>query len=325
MTKLVAGVMAVAVAVLAAGCAEANPAGGSPAEAAPAGFPAAAAEAVLAAFDQADAAASSAADPAGLKAQEMPPSLDVSLAAANRAKAAKRTPPGFRHVQPGFAIPAGEPSCFLVVAGLQVTGAEQALADVTQFVRQDGGGWKASHNVSLNQAVVAQARGMAGQPAVTSVEALPEQRRQELSAEVFHRTVGEGTADLKVLGSSNLLDRQFAAGWAVYQQQLAGVGMTAKRELRGAEWSQCAARTDAGVFTFLTLRAADTVAGSAGKPATLAPPSPDLLGLGKAEPVSAASITIARVQVFLLFVPSAAGQPAALLGLGDAPTAISTA
>ncbi|WP_432967441.1 hypothetical protein [Dactylosporangium sp. CA-233914] len=326
MNKVVAGVVTLALAGLVAGCGKADPTGGAPAEAAPQpGLATAAAEAVLAAFDQADSAASSAGDPAGLKAQEVPPSLDLSLAAANRAKAAKRTPPAFRHTQPGFAIPAGDATCFLVVAGLQVTGAEQALADVTQFVKQDGGGWKASHNVSINQATVAQARALAGRPAVATTTALDEQRRQALQDEVFARSTGAGSPALSVLASSNLLDRQFAAGWAVYQQQLGGVGMTAKRELRGSEWSQCAAKTDGGVFAFLTIRAADTVAGSGGKPATLAPQSPDLQGLGKAEAVTAASITVSRVQVFLLFVPTTAGQPATLLGLGDAPTALTTA
>jgi hypothetical protein len=325
MTKLAAGAVAVAVAVLVAGCGKGQPAAGAPAEAAaPPGLPVATAEAVLAAFDQADSAASSAADPAGLTAQEVAPSLDISLAAANRARFAKRTPPAFRHTDPGFAIPAGDASCFLVVASLQVTGTELALADVTQFVRQDGGGWKASHNVGVNQALVAQARTLTGRPAVPTATALDEPRRQALAGEVFNRTIGASSPNLTQLASSNLLDRQFAAGWAVYQQQLAGVGMTAERELAGAEWSQCAARTDAGVFTFLTLRATDTVAGARGKPATLGPPSPDLIGLGRTRPVKAASITISRVQVFLLFVPSAAGQPATLLGLGDAPTAIST-
>lgn len=326
MNKVMAGVLTVTLASATAGCAKVDPAGGTPAGAAPQpGLAVAAAEAVVAAFDQSDSAASSAADPAGLKAQEVPPSLDISLAAANRAKAAKRTPPAFRHTQPGFAIPAGDATCFLVVAGLQVSGAEQALADVTQFVRQDGGGWKASHNVSVSQASATQARALAGRPAMPTTSVLDEQRRTELQNEVFARTTGAGTAALTVLASSNLLDRQFAAGWAVYQQQLGAVGMTAKRELRGAEWSQCAARTDSGVFTFLTVRAADTVAGSPGKPATLVPQSPDLQGLGKAEAVSGDTITISRVQVFLLFVPSAAGQPATLLGLGDAPTALTTA
>ncbi|GAA1798821.1 hypothetical protein GCM10009682_20550 [Luedemannella flava] len=323
MTKLAAGFMAVALTVLVAGCGDDEPAT-EPAAVAQPGLPVAAAEAVLAAFDQADSAASSAADPNGLKAQEMTPSLDISLAAANRARHAKRTPPAFRHTEPGFAIPAGDATCFLVVASLRVTGTELSLADVTQFVRQDGGGWKASHNVSINQATTAQARTLAGRPALPTTTLLDEPRRQGLVAEVFNRTIGADGANLSVLASSNLLDRQFAAGWEVYQQQLGAHGMTATRKLVGAEWSQCAARTDAGVFTFLTIRAADTVAGSGGKPATLAPPSPDLIGLGKDAPVTAPSITISRVQVFLLFVPTAAGQAATLLGLGDAPTTIST-
>ena len=325
MTKVAAGVVAVALAVLVAGCARADPVGGEPVEAAVAGFSEEAAAAVLAAFDQADSAASSAADPVGLTAQEVSPSLDVSLAAANRAKQAKRTPPAFRHTQPGFAIPSEDPACFLVVASLQVSGAELALADVTQFVRQDGGGWKVSHNVSVNQAFAAQARSLAKRPVLTTVAALDERRRDDLAAEVLSRTVGGSSANLSVLASSNLLDRQFAAGWEIYQQQLAGAGMTAKRELLKVEWSQCAARTDAGVFTFLTLRAADVVSGTADKPATLSPQSPDLIGLGEAAAVTAPSITISRVQVFLLFVPAAAGQPAALLGLSDAPTALKTA
>ncbi|MEV0135938.1 hypothetical protein AB0H83_46790 [Dactylosporangium sp. NPDC050688] len=204
MTKLAAGVVVVALAVLAAGCASADQVGGKPAGAAVAGFPEEAAAAVLAAFDQADSAASSAADPVGLKAQEVPPSLDASLAAANRAKHAKRTPPSFRHTQPGFAIPEGDPACFLVVASLQVSGAELALADVTQFLRQDGGGWKASHNVSVNQASAAQARTLARQPVLATGAALDEPRRDGLAAEVFRRTTGAGAADLSVLAGSNL-------------------------------------------------------------------------------------------------------------------------
>ncbi|GAA1762830.1 hypothetical protein GCM10009681_37390 [Luedemannella helvata] len=316
--------VAVVLAVLAAGCGKGDPADAAPAGQAPPGLPIAAAEAILAAFDQADSAASSATDPDGLKAQEVPPSLDISLAAANRARFAKRTPPAFRHTDPGFAIPSGDASCFLTVASVQVTGSQLTLADVSQFVRQAGGGWKVSHNVGLSQAAVAQARTLAGQPALATAAALDEPRRQALATEVFNRSIGAESANLALLASSDLLDRQFAAGWEVYQQQLAGYQMSAKRELSGAEWSQCAARTDAGVFTFLTLRAADTVAGTGGRSATLAPPSPDLIGLGRTAPVTAPSITISRVQVFLLFVPSTAGQPATLLGLGDAPTAINT-
>ncbi|GAA2575805.1 hypothetical protein GCM10010435_59800 [Winogradskya consettensis] len=323
MKIVAAGVVAV-LAVGVAGCANGSPAAPDPAVAAAPGFPAQAALAVLAAFDQADSVASAAADPAGLKAQEVPPSLDVSLAAAHRATLAKRTPPSFVHTQPGFAVPAGDASCFLVVASLKVTGTELPLSDVTQFVRQEGGGWKASHNVGVGQSGVAQARTLAGSTALPSTTALDDVRRKDLETEVFARTTAADSPNLSVLATSNLLDRQFAAGWEVYQQQLGGAGMTAARELREAQWSQCAARTDAGVFAFLTLRAADTVSGSKGKPAVLAPPSPDLAGLGRTGPVSASRIVISRVQVFLLFVPAAAGQPATLLGLTDAPTALST-
>ncbi|MEV4708482.1 hypothetical protein [Actinoplanes sp. NPDC049316] len=321
MRKVAAGV-AVALSVGVAGCANGDPPAGAPAAAARPGFSVEAADAVLSAFDQADSAASGASDPAGLKAQEVPPSLDISLASANRARIAKRTPPAFRHTAAGFALPAGDASCFLVVASLQVQGTELPLSDITQFVRQDSGGWKVSHNVGVGQSAVAQARTLAGGAAVATGTALDETRRKQLETEVFSRTISAAAPDVTVLASSDLLDRQFAAGWDVYRQQLSGVGMRVERTMTDAGWSQCAARTDAGVFAFLTLRATDTVVGGKGKPATLAPPSPDLLGLGRTEPVSAPSIAVSRVQVFALFVPAAAGKPATLLGLNDAPTAL---
>ncbi|MEK8104190.1 hypothetical protein NKG94_01880 [Micromonospora sp. M12] len=55
---------------------------------------------VLTAFDQADSAASVAGDVEALRAQEVSPSLDLSIAAVRRAAYNQRPQPSFQHINP---------------------------------------------------------------------------------------------------------------------------------------------------------------------------------------------------------------------------------
>lgn len=314
--------VAVAVAVLVvAGCGRSvvDSAGAGPATAGT--FNASAAGAVLAAFDHADSVASSGGDLSALAAQEASPVLHASVASVNRAKAAGRTQPAFRHLDPVFAIPAGTPSCFLTVATLSTAGAELTRTDVSQFVRSADDAWKLSHNVQIGSAQAPAIRALGGRPAVTSTGAIDNERRARLSAEVFNRTIAAGAPDVSVLATSVLLDQQFAAGWRVYQQQMSAAGMSVARTLVAADWSACAVTLDQGTLTFLTLTVTDTVRARQGGPARLDPHSPDLVGLGR-QAATGSTIAVSRVEVILLLVP--AGAPATLLGLNDAPTDLTT-
>ena len=68
-----------------------------------------------------------------------------------RAAYNQRTQPSFQHINPVFAVPPGDPTCFLATATLRLTGSELAPTDVSQFVRGADGQWKLSHNVQVTQ------------------------------------------------------------------------------------------------------------------------------------------------------------------------------
>lgn len=301
-------------------------AGGSTAAAATS-FDAAAAAAVLARFDSLDSTASSAADPHGLAAQETAPSLDFSLASARTAQANGRRQPPFSHVRPSFAIPTGTPLCFLAQATLQLAGQELAQPDVSQFVRT-AAGWKLSHNVQLTAAV---GTGSALTGAEPTVSAVPSDRREALSAELFRRAIGGGTGSTSggaaAVAPSPVLDQRLAAGWTVYRQQLASRKMTVSRRLLRSEWSDCAARTAGATLAFVTLYAVDTLAPARGGPTAVALPasSPDLVATGHRQALRGAAISVERTEIFLLSVPDSAAEPSTVLGLNDAATAASVA
>jgi hypothetical protein len=277
---------------------------------------------VLAAFDEADSRASVAGDIAGLQAQETRPALDVSVAAVHRSRAKNRTPPAFRHVDPVFAAGSEDLRCFLVTASLRLIGEELAPTDVSQFVRDPDGAWKLSHNILVTADAVPVVRGLYGVAAQPTGVLVNEARRSVLSAEVFARTTGGTAGDRAVVAPSRVLDQQLAAGWDVYEQQMAAAGVSVGRQLTGAEWSTCAARIGGGVLTFLALYLTDTVSPAPGGPATVTLPvtSPDVQAAGGREPVTGRSVTVSRVEVFLLLVPDNGG--ATVLGLTDAPTAV---
>lgn len=316
-SPLIGGALAVLLGIGLTGCARAGTA--AEAQGPQPAFGVSAATAVLAAFDNADSAASTAGDVTGLRAQEVSPSLDGSIAAVNKARLAQRAQPGFRHVDPVFALPAGDAGCFLVTAKLQLTGEEMPLADVSHFVRTPQGGWKISHNVQIGsdgQAALAQ---MGSASAVTSAEALPDGLRQRLAAQLFARTIGSMTPDTTLVASSDLLDRKFAGGWAVYTQQMQQAGMTVTRTFGQADWSQCAARTAAGTLAFVTLTVSDTITG---RSVSLTPAAPDMAALGRTSAVHGRSIRVGRLQTLLLLVPPDGSAPATVLGLADAPVSL---
>ncbi|WFE22205.1 hypothetical protein O7621_02200 [Solwaraspora sp. WMMD937] len=277
---------------------------------------------VLSAFDQADSAASSTGDIEGLRLQETSPALDFSVAAVRRAAHHQRQQPAFRHVNPGFALPTGAASCFLVVATLQLSGAELAPTVVSQFVESDGT-WKLSHNVRVSQEAVIGARGVGGTVAGPAEQLLDVASRQALAGEVFARTIGSSTGNRALVDPGALLDEQFAAGWSLYQQQLAGTGVQVDREFTGAQWGPCAASTSAGTVTFLTLYATDVLvpAPDGAATVTLPPESFDLIALGRTEPASGSRIEVSRVETFLLLIPES-GSGATVLGLNDTAIAI---
>lgn len=283
-----------------------------------------AATAVLTAFDQADSAASTAGDLTALKAQETSPELDVSVAAARRALAAKHPEPGFKHASPAFAIPAGQSSCFLVGASLQETGDELARTDLSQFLKQPDGGWKISHNLQVTAADAALVKAIGGQTAKSTDELVDPARLQALSTEVFARTTATGTPDQSVVAASPVLDQQLAAGWGVYTTAMSGAGMAVNRKLSDASWSPCAATVDGQTLTLLTLRATDVITPTkAGGTATLSPMSPDLVGTGQTTAAHGTEIDVARVEMFLLAVPTTGG-PARVLALDDAPLTVTS-
>ncbi|MDG4809408.1 hypothetical protein O7634_21895 [Micromonospora sp. WMMD1120] len=280
---------------------------------------------VLTAFDQADSAASVAGDVEALRTQEVSPSLDLSIAAIRRAAYNQRPQPSFQHINPAFAVPPGDPSCFLATATLRLAGSELAPTDVSQFVRGDDGQWKLSHNVQVTQPALVVARSIDGRPATQGATAVDETTGRALAAEVFARSIGSTTGNRSLVASSPLLDGQFAGGWEVYGQQLAGVGAKVERAMDRAEWSDCAVAAPAGTLTFLTIHATDTLRPAPGGPATvrMVPQSPDLIATGHRTAISGTSIRVTRVETFLLLVP-AQGTGATVLGLNDTALSVTT-
>ncbi|WP_328346910.1 hypothetical protein [Micromonospora sp. NBC_00421] len=301
-----------------AGCGDQPVDAAAPAAASTTAFGADRAALVLTAFDQADSAASVSGDVQTLRTQEVSPSLDVSIAAIHRAEHNQRPQPAFQHVNPAFAVPPGEPGCFLATATLRLTGAELAPTDVSQFVRDADGRWKLSHNVQVSQPALVTARSIAGRPATAGGTAVDETSRQVLAAELFARTTGASTGNRSLVASGPLLDGQFAGGWEVYQQQLAGVGTRVARTLDRAEWSECAVAVPEGTLTFLTVYATDTLSPAPGGPATvrMMPQSPDMISTGKRAPIAGKRIRVTRVETFLLVVP-AQTTGTSVLGLND--------
>ncbi|GAA0587221.1 hypothetical protein GCM10010172_85410 [Paractinoplanes ferrugineus] len=317
-SPLTAGILAVLLGAGLTGCARGETAAVAAPGPAPA-FGAPAATGVLAAFDDADSAATVAGDLAGLRGQEVSPSLDASVAAVNKARLVRRNQPGFRHVDPVFALPTADTGCFLVTAKLRLTGEELLLRDVSHFVRTPEGGWKLSHNVQIGPDGQAALASLGSAAAVSSTEALPAGLRERLAAQLFARTIGSGAPDTTLVASNVLLDRRFAGGWAVYSQQMQGAGMAVARTFQKAQWSDCAARTSAGTLAFVTLAVSDTITGPT---ASLTPAAPDMAALGRSEAVHGRRIRVARLQTFLLLVPADAAAPASLLGLADAPVSL---
>ncbi|MEV4764605.1 hypothetical protein AB0J89_18475 [Micromonospora chokoriensis] len=273
---------------------------------------------VLTAFDQADSAASVAGDVEALRTQEVSPSLDLSIAAVRRATYNQRPQPSFQHINPAFAVPPGDPACFLATATLKLAGSELAPTDVSQFVLGDDGQWKLSHNVQVTQPSLVVARSIDGRPATQGGTALDETSRRALAAEVFARSIGSTTSNRSLVASSPLLDGQFAGGWEVYGQQLAGVGAAVQRTMDRAEWSDCAVAVPSGTLVFLTIHATDTLRPAPGGPATvqMVPQSPDLIATGHRTAISGKSIRVTRVETFLLLVPAQA-TGTSVLGLND--------
>ncbi|GIE91028.1 hypothetical protein [Actinoplanes regularis] len=319
-SPLAGGILAVLLGFGLTGCARSETAAAAPGPAPAFGVPAA--TEVLAAFDNADSAATVAGDVAGLRTSEVSPSLDGSVAAVNKARLVKRNQPGFRHVDPVFALPADDAGCFLVTAKLRLTGEELRMTDVSHFLRTPEGSWKLSHNVQIGPDGQAALASLGSASAVASAEALPDELRQRLAAQLFTRTIGSEAPDTTLVASNVLLDRRFAGGWAVYTQQMQGVGMTVARTFSRAQWSDCAARTSAGTLAFVTLAVSDTITGKA---ASLTPDAPDMAALGRSAAVHGRSIRIARLQTFLLLVPPDGTAPAKLLGLADAPVSLDVA
>lgn len=309
-------------ALLVAGCGD-EPAEQAGSAADPNAFTAASATTVLADFDKADASASAAGDLVTLAKLEASPALDASTAAVRKAQFFKRNQPTFRHVEPGFAVGAKDAPCFLVGATLQVSGGEIGQHDVSQFVR-DGAGWKLSHNVLVAQDVLPVAMSLAGKPAVTPTYTLDEARRRTIAAEVFARTTATGPPDESLVAGSAVLDKQLAAGWGIYQQQMKAANYAVTRRLTGSEWSTCGADVGGATIAFLTLYATDTVSGTAGNRVMLPAEAPDVAGTGHKEPVQGATVSVQRVEVFLLHVPAKDGA-AGVLGLSDAPIAVTAA
>jgi len=323
-SALVAAGLAAA-AVLLAGCgaepaADASgPGGGGPAVQA---FDAAAATGVLAKFDEVNSAATVAGDLVALGQQEVRPSLDISLAAARSTKAKGRAQPGFQHADPVFAIPQGDPTCFVAEATLRVSGGELTRQDVSHFTRGTDGTWRISHNVLLSKDVPAGSLKLGQQPGVLGDQAVAADRRTALADEVFARTIGATATGPSQILPNRQLDQQLAAGWSVYQQQLGQQGMQVTRTLLGAQWSTCAAASPQGTVLFVALDVLDTLAPAPGGPATVTLPagSPDLLSVGRTDAATGARVEVPRTETFLLLVPDSG--PSTVLGLNDAATEV---
>ncbi|WP_436528718.1 hypothetical protein [Actinoplanes sp. HUAS TT8] len=274
---------------------------------------------ILAAFDEADSAASAGGNVEALKGQETSPSLQFSVAAVNRAKITGRSQPAFRHTDPVFAAPHEDLPCFLATASLRLTGEEMSPVDVSHFLKGPDGAWRLSHNVQVSADMAPAARSIAGATAGSGTALLPESQRSALVAELFARTIAAGTGEL--VAPSRVLDQQLAAGWSIYHQQMSAAGITVARTLTGSEWSACAAPAGGGVLTFLTLYATDRLtADRKGGRVTLPVESPDVTATGHREPVSGEALTVSRLEVFLLLVPPTGA--ATVLGLLDTATSV---
>jgi hypothetical protein len=303
-------------AVLLTACA--GPAG----EPASAGTPAArppAFASVLATFDEADSAASAGGNIERLTAQETSPSLPFSVAAVHRAQITGRSQPAFHHTDPVFATPREELPCFLVTANLRLTGEEISPVDVSHFLKGPDGSWRLSHNVQVSPDLAPVAWSIAGATAGPGSALLPEAQRSALVAELFSRTIAAG--DGKLVAPSRVLDQQLAAGWSIYRQQMSAAGVTVARTMTGSEWSACAAPANGGVLTFLTLYATDRLTpDKEGGRVTLPADSPDVTATGHRKAVSGQSLTVSRLEVFLLLVPPTGA--ASVLGLLDTATSV---
>ncbi|WP_433794311.1 hypothetical protein [Actinoplanes sp. CA-252034] len=301
-----------------AGCADpgTEPAAARPEPAGPsaAGFDPAA---VLAEFDTADSAASKAGDGEKLAVWETGPALQNSLAGVKRARLSKRVLPGFKHQDAVFAV---SESCFVTAARMAVDGEDRPRADAGHFVRSADGRWQLSHHVMVSDELVAATGAFRRATAHPTDELLDAARRTALTGEVFNRSIA-GPADTTVLARSAVLDDQLAAGWSIYTQQMEAASMRVDRRLTASEWAPCAAKADDGVVGFLTLNVVDTIVSTRdGADAVLAPPAPDLLATGRTTAVKAHTITVSRVEVFLVKAPQ--DGPATVLGLTDAATEI---
>lgn len=281
------------------------------------------AAAVLAAFDQADSAASTAGDVAALRKTEAAPSLDDSVAAVHRALASHAKQAPFSHTSPVFAIPAGDPGCFLVAASLKSKGDEVASFDLSEFAQAQAG-WALDMHVIVGQSAEPELASIGARPATLTDAAISVQRRQAIASQIFARTTGTPHPDTAVVASSVVLDQQLGAGWKFYLQSMNAAHMTVRRTMTSSAWSECAAQAGSSTIAFLTIYATDTVTPLAGGPAdaVLSPKDPDLIGVGHAGAVTGKSIMVQRVEEFALSVPAAAGAPAVVLGLVDAPISV---
>jgi hypothetical protein len=316
-----AAIGAAALAATAAGCGSAPARHADPLGPAPE-LATAQATHILAAFDASDSAASTAGDIAVLRTDEEPPALDDSIAAIHRAQASHTKQAPYSHSDPVFAIPGGDPGCFLVAASLRSVGDELAQYDVSQFVTGPSGHWQLDLHVLVGQSAVPELATIGSRPAVLTLAALGAARRQALTAQIFARTTATAHPDLSLVASSVVLDQELGNGWKIYLQELGAGHLTVSRTLTGSQWSKCAAQADGSVITFLTLYATDTVRSLPGGPAAaeLSPQDPDLIGVGQHTAVAGASIRVSRTEEFLLSVP--ASGPVTVLGLIDAPISI---
>ncbi|HEX8093542.1 hypothetical protein [Jatrophihabitans sp.] len=309
-----------------AGCADRSPAiSRVSASSSVPGLIAAKASTILSSFDAADSAATVSGDIEALRSQETNPALQSSIAAARRNAAAKRVQPGYRHTNPTFATPTGDASCFMVAATLQSTGTELGVTDFSQFVATPDGSWRLSHNVHIGQEATAEVHAIGSKPAIQLPGPIPAERLDQVAAEIFNRSTGSTAHVRTLVAESPVLDKQLAVGWQIYQQQMNNFGMKVTRTRSSATWSRCTAQADDAYLRFLTMQMTDTVTPVSGGQAkvTLSPRSPDLAALGRSVPVSGTQISIARVEAFLVSLPASNG-PATVLGLMDAPIALSS-
>jgi hypothetical protein len=281
---------------------------------------------VLAAFDTSDSAASVAGNILLLQTDETAPALDDSIAAVHRAQAAHTKQAAYTHTDPLFAIPAGDPGCFLVSATLRSAGSEIPQYDVSQFTRDSAGAWKLDLHVMVEPSAEPELTLTSARPAALSTTAISAARRQALISQIFARTTAQHP-DFALVAPSPVLDSELGAGWTFYVQELKAGHMTVSRTMTGAQWSSCAAQAGGSVIAFVTIYAKDTIRPLPGGPGFVELPAqdPDMIGLGRAAGVSGATVTVSRVEEFLLSVPVAANAPAQVLGLIDAPVSVTAA